>query len=144
MSIDDKLAGIQASMSEVEQLQLGLGKTKSLQDRKLNYLAFSLFVIKQTAVAVNSTFLVEAYTEFQSELLRNGRISDDEMERGHINCIARANGIARGEFGNWDYKPFEGKGGVDSYAFNDDQFIVDAKTLAAEAAAPSALPPQQR
>jgi hypothetical protein len=43
--------------------------------------------------------------------------------------------IKEDEFSNWDYDPFNGKGGIDSYTFRDDQFDVDAEEAAAAAAA---------
>ena len=67
--------------------------------------------------------------------------------------------IDEGKFVNWDYNPFNGQGGIDSYCFHDDQFAVDADaaasaaatTLAEEAAerakkevAPSSRPPRGR
>jgi hypothetical protein len=47
--------------------------------------------------------------------------------------------IEKGGFGNWDYDPFNGKGGIDSYTFNDDQFIVDAEAAKLGAAATLAV-----
>jgi hypothetical protein len=41
--------------------------------------------------------------------------------------------IDEGEFVNWDYNPFNGQGGIDSYCFRDDQFAVDADAAASAA-----------
>ena len=48
--------------------------------------------------------------------------------------VSAESGIRPGEFGNWSYDPFNGKGGIDSYVFNDEIFRVDPVTAAADAA----------
>ena len=49
--------------------------------------------------------------------------------------MSAVSGIKAGEYGNWKYPPFGGKGGVDSYVFNDEIFDVNEQQAKDEAAA---------
>ena len=48
--------------------------------------------------------------------------------------VSAQGGIDPGVFCNWSYNPFGGKGGLDSYVFNDALFMVDEGKAAADSA----------
>ena len=65
--MDQRLAAIDACMKEIEALPLELAKYSTSRQKQQTFLAFALYAIKTTGVALNGCVIVEAYKDYCRE-----------------------------------------------------------------------------
>jgi hypothetical protein len=105
----------------------GLGKVKQVAIGTLPLRM--LMALRCMGPCVNAA---DSQGEINLFLDRNAAVSTDGLI--FMPMFATAD-IDEGEFVNWEYDPFNGQGGIDSYSFCDAHFEVDADAAAAAAAA---------